>query len=88
MDSIKFLILLNGEDKTESITSIKEQDNLWHITFANTAKTIPTNTTKSSFLQIRKSTQSQRSLVFIMLNLPLFLKSIAKYFLTMGQQNC
>ncbi|EQB3221985.1 hypothetical protein ACYI3B_000939 [Campylobacter upsaliensis] len=80
MDSIKFLILLNGEDKTESITSIKEQDNLWHITFANTAK--------SSFLQIRKSTQSQRSLVFIMLNLPLFLKSIAKYFLTMGQQNC
>lgn len=50
MDSIKFLILLNGEDKTESITSIKEQDNLWHITFANTAKTYTYKHDKIIFL--------------------------------------
>ncbi|EOE6440514.1 hypothetical protein Q9Q51_02680 [Campylobacter upsaliensis] len=50
MDSIKFLILLNGEDKTESITSIKEQDNLWHITFANTAKTYTYKHDKVIFL--------------------------------------
>ena len=50
MDSIKFLILLNGEDKTESITSIKEQDNLWHITFANTVKTYTYKHDKIIFL--------------------------------------
>ncbi|CAM3418273.1 hypothetical protein [Helicobacter labetoulli] len=50
MDSIKFLILLNGEDKTKSITSIKEQDNLWHITFANTAKTYTYKHDKVIFL--------------------------------------
>lgn len=39
MDNTKFLILLNNKDKTKSIANIKEQDTLWHITFANTAKT-------------------------------------------------
>lgn len=50
MDSTKFLILLNGEDKTESIASIKKQDDVWCITFANTAKTYTYKHDKVIFL--------------------------------------
>ncbi|MEB2792252.1 AAA domain-containing protein [Campylobacter upsaliensis] len=50
MDSTKFLIILNGEDKTESIASIKKQDDVWHITFANRAKTYTYKYDKVIFL--------------------------------------
>ncbi|MEB2807808.1 AAA domain-containing protein [Campylobacter upsaliensis] len=50
MDSTKFLIILNGEDKTESIASIKKQDDVWRIAFANTAKTYTYKYDKVIFL--------------------------------------
>lgn len=50
MDSTKFLIILNGEDKTESIASIKKQDDVWRITFANRAKTYTYKYDKVIFL--------------------------------------
>ncbi|MCI5969228.1 AAA domain-containing protein [Helicobacter sp.] len=50
MDSTKFLILLNGKDKTESITSIEKRNALWLITFANAPKTYPYGHDKVIFL--------------------------------------